>query len=190
MDKTELYELIAGGEDSVTEFKRDISQRSDFAGEMIALANVDGGLILERLATPHERARLLQSAGWVHFDEMPVFNTGLEDLDKDAFSHYFRRIFESPLDEADVPFSKMLTNMRFLVPDIDGQLRLSVAGLLLFGRAPQEFMYHLGYVNTLGSGIPRMIRLVRDQAGRDPDFIVTDHQFLVRLPSAASGNGK
>ena len=392
MNNLELHELIAGGEDSVTEFKRDISQRSDFAGEMIALANIDGGLILvgvndtgavigvndpgqteesvlniarqncvpslapviervatddsvvlvvhvprrigpphennsgqcyvrvgssKRLATPHERARLLQSAGWVHFDEMPVFNTGLEDLDKDAFSHYFRRIFESPLDEADVPLSKMLTNMRFLVPDINGQLRLSVAGLLLFGKAPQEAMYHarisavrwsgneageeiidrqeilgrlpqqiehaeafvlrntrlsttikgvqqtdiyeyprpalreaivnavahrdysldgaqillyifddrleirspgilpnsvtldsirthyskprnetiarvlfnLGYVNTLGSGIPRMIRLVREQAGRDPDFIVTDHQFLVRLPSAHSGGG-
>lgn len=50
-------------------------------------------------------------------------------------------------------------------------------------------LFNLGYVNTLGSGIPRMIRLVRDQAGRDPDFIVTDHQFLVRLPSAHNRNG-
>ncbi len=167
MNNLELHELIAGGEDSVTEFKRDISQRSDFAGEMIALANIDGGLILvgvddtgtivgvsdptqteeailniarqncvpslapllervttdeglilvvriprrigpphennsgqcyvrvgssKRLATSQERARLLQAAGWVHFDEMPVFNTGLEDLDHEAFAHYFRRV--------------------------------------------------------------------------------------------------
>ena len=46
MDTLELYDLIAGGEDSYTEFKADISQRSDFAGEMIAFANVEGGQIL------------------------------------------------------------------------------------------------------------------------------------------------
>ena len=43
MDRSTLYDRIAGGEDSRTEFKRDISQRSDFAGEVIAFANTDGG---------------------------------------------------------------------------------------------------------------------------------------------------
>ena len=46
MNKLELYEIIAGGEDSFTEFKRDVSQRSDFAGEMVAFANTEGGHIL------------------------------------------------------------------------------------------------------------------------------------------------
>jgi hypothetical protein len=36
MTKAELYSGIASGEDSFTEFKRDISQHSDFASEMIA----------------------------------------------------------------------------------------------------------------------------------------------------------
>lgn len=42
MDKSQLTEIIAGGEDSFAEFKRDVSQRSDFAGEMIAFANTEG----------------------------------------------------------------------------------------------------------------------------------------------------
>ena len=45
MDKRQLYEIIAGGEDSFAEFKRDVSQRSDFAAEMIAFANAEGGTI-------------------------------------------------------------------------------------------------------------------------------------------------
>jgi len=36
-------------------------------------------------------------------------------------------------------------------------------------------------VNTLGSGIPRMIRVMREHTGREPDLEVKDQQFLVRL---------
>ena len=46
MNSSELYTSIASGEDSFTEFKRDISQRSDFTSEMIAFANMEGGRIL------------------------------------------------------------------------------------------------------------------------------------------------
>ncbi len=384
MDRSQLYEIIAGGEDSFAEFKRDISQRSDFAGEMIAFANTEGGQILvsvdddgrivgltdpkqvektvlniarqncnlplmptldristdqgvvlvvnvprrsgppyetnsgqcylrvgstKRLCTPFERARLLQSAGLYHFDETPVPGTGVEQIETDALAAYYRRIFEQPLEASDVPLPSMLGNMRFLVPDVDGALRLSVAGLLLFGKKPQDHLYHarisavrwlgleaaeeildrqeitgrlaeqieqagkfvirntrlstsingiqqtdtyeyprpalreaivnavahrdysldgaqillyvfddrleirspgalpngvtlqnirthysrprnetiarvlfnLGYVNTLGSGIPRMIRLMREHSAREPDFEVSGQQFLVRL---------
>jgi ATP-dependent DNA helicase RecG len=42
-------------------------------------------------------------------------------------------------------------------------------------------LFNLGYVNTLGSGIPRMIRLMREHSGREPDLEVLGQQFLVRL---------
>lgn len=384
MNKSELLEIIAGGEDSYTEFKRDVSQRSDFAGELVAFANTNGGQILvgveddgtilgvpnpqqteetivniarnncvppitplidrldiagrivvvvqtlrrtstphennsgqcyirvgssKRLCTPQERARMLQEASLVHFDESPVVHTTLTDLDLDAFAQYYQRIYEQPFTETDVPLPPMLTNMRFLVTDLEGASRLSMAGLLLFGKRPQDFLYYarisavrwagltageiiidrqeimgrlaqqidqaeafilrntrlstkiervrqtdqpeyprpavrealvnavahrdyslagaqvllyifddrievrspgilpnsvtlanirthysrprnetiarvlfnMGYVNTLGSGIPRMIRLMQEQAGREPDLEVGSAQFLVRL---------
>ena len=46
MDTKELLEIISGGEDSFTEYKRDVNQRSEFAAEMIAFANAEGGQIL------------------------------------------------------------------------------------------------------------------------------------------------
>jgi len=275
MNTAELLEIIAGGEDSYTEFKRDISQE----------------------------------ASLVHFDESPVARTTMTDLDLDAFAQYYQRIYEQPFTDTDVPLPPMLTNMRFLVTDLEGASRLSMAGLLLFGKRPQDFLYYarisavrwagltageiiidrqeimgrlaqqidqaeafilrntrlstkiegvrqtdqpeyprpavrealvnavahrdyslagaqillyifddrievrspgilpnsvtlanirthysrprnetiarvlfnLGYVNTLGSGIPRMIRLLQEQTGREPDLEVGSAQFLVRL---------
>jgi ATP-dependent DNA helicase RecG len=384
MIQFELLEIIAGGEDSYTEFKRDISQRSDFAGELVAFANSDGGQIFvgvaddgsilgitnpqqmeeaiiniarnncvppitpmidrvdidgrivlvvqtprrigaphennsgqcyirvgssKRLCTPHERARMLQEASLVHYDESPVARTTLANLGLEAFGKYYQKIFEQSFAESEVPLAPMLENMRFLVKDLDGSSRLSVAGLLLFGNQPQDFLYYarisavrwagleagetiidrqeimgrlaqqidqaeafilrntrlstkiegvrqidqleyprpalreaivnavahrdyslagaqtllyifddrielrspgtlpnsvtldnirthysrprnetiarvlfnLGYVNTLGSGVPRMIRLLQEQTGRAPDFEVSTAQFLVRL---------
>jgi ATP-dependent DNA helicase RecG len=385
MNASELYSSIASGEDSFTEFKRDVSQRSDFASEMIAFANMEGGRILvgvddrgtivgvtepqrveeailniarhncvpplsptvesvqddegrivvvvevprrleaphennsgqcyirvgstKRLCTPQERARLLQSASLVYVDEIPIGKTSRADLELEAFGAYYQRIYEQPLEEADVPLTPMLENMKFLVTDLRGEQRLSLAGLLLFGKQPQDFLSYayisavrwegieagetiidrqditgrlaqqveqaeafilrntrlsttiegvqqadrreypravireavvnavvhrdyslegaqillyifdnrleirspgtlpnsvtlknirthyskprnetiarvllnLGYVNRLGSGVPRMIRLMREHTGREPDFEVGSAQFLVRL---------
>ena len=200
MNVSELHRSIASGEDSFTEFKRDVSQRSDFASEMIAFANMEGGRILvgvddrgtivgvteprrveeailniarhncvpplsptvesvqddegrtvvvvevprrleaphennsgqcyirvgstKRLCTPQERARLLQSASLVCFDEIPIGKTSRADLELEAFGTYYQRIYEQPLEEADVPLTPMLENMKFLVTDLRGEQRL------------------------------------------------------------------
>ena len=42
-------------------------------------------------------------------------------------------------------------------------------------------LLNLRYVNTLGSGVPRMITLLRDHAGREPDFELSVSQFMVRF---------
>lgn len=252
---------------------------------------------------------MLQLAGLYHNDETPVPDTGIDQLDRDAFAKYYYRVYEQILDKADIPLQPMLQNMRFLVPDQGGKWRLSLAGLLLFGKRPEDYLYfarisavrwegieagermldrqeivgrlpeqidraekfvlrntrlsteidgtrqrdtyeyprpalrevivnavahrdyslqgaqillyvfddrleirspgvlpngvtlanirthyskarnetiarvlfNLGYVNTLGSGIPRIIRLIREHSGREPDLVLKDNQFLVRL---------
>ena len=42
-------------------------------------------------------------------------------------------------------------------------------------------LLNLRYVNTLGSGVPRMITLLRDHSGREPDFELSVSQFMVRF---------
>ena len=257
MDKRELEEVIAGGENSFVEFKQDVSQRSDFAGEMIAFANAEGGQILvgvaddgaivgvaepqraeeaivniarqncnppliptiervavdgrtvlivnvprrvgvphennsgqcfiragstKRLVTPQERARLLQAASLLHFDETPVLRTSQADLDLEAFAAYYRRVYELPLDEADVPLPRMLENMRFLVPDLDGQSHLSVAGLLLFGQRPQDFLYYarISAVRWAGQEVGEEIIDRQEVLGRLPEQIERAEAFILR----------
>jgi ATP-dependent DNA helicase RecG len=245
MDSLELYEMIAGGEDSFTEFKREISERSDFAGEMVAFANTEGGYILlgvdddgsivgvetpqsmeeqvtnlaryncrppvipsidrvdteeglvlavyiprrvgaphetntgicyirvgstKRRCTPQERARLLQLAGLVHYDETPFPDTGIDDFALDAFRPYYRRIYEAPLADADVPLPRMLENMRFIVRDAEDRPRLSLAGLLLFGERPQAHVYYA------------RVSAVRWQGREAGENIIDREEIVGRLP--------
>ncbi len=258
MDKSDLYARIAGGEDSFTEFKRDVSQRSDFASEMIAFANMEGGSILigvsddgvivgvaepqrveeaivnlarhncvpplnpaielirddedntvlvvevprrmhaphennsgqcyirvgstKRLCTPQERARLLQAASLVHIDEIPIDRTSQADLDLDAFGTYYQRIYEQSLDEADVPLAPMLENMRFLVTDFRGEYRLSLAGLVLFGKRPHDVLTHAYISAVRWDGIEAGETIIdrQDITGRLPQQIEQAEAFVLR----------
>ncbi len=45
----------------------------------------------------------------------------------------------------------------------------------------------LGYVTSLGSGIPRMIRLVVQTLGKEPDLIVRDFETVVVIPRQEQG---
>jgi ATP-dependent DNA helicase RecG len=40
----------------------------------------------------------------------------------------------------------------------------------------------LGYVTSLGSGIPRLLRLVKEQVGREPDIQVPGHEVVISIP--------
>ncbi len=257
MDRLELYELIAGGEDSFVEFKRELSQRSDFAGEMIAFANTEGGRILvgvdddgkvvgvpdpkraeeaavsiardnvipplritfdkvdddgkivlavnvprrighpyennsgqcylrvgstKRLATPQERARLLQATGLVHFDETPVPGTSIGDFDVAAFEAFLQRTLGSGIDDTGLPLQQLLLNRRLMTLDLDNVPRLSTAGLLVFGRDPQSRMYQsrLSAVRWAGDVTGETISDRQEITGRLPQLIDQAESFLRR----------
>ena len=46
MTKTELRELIANGESSRVDFKRDVIENRQLAKELVAFANLQGGCVL------------------------------------------------------------------------------------------------------------------------------------------------
>ena len=46
MNRTELLDLLRGGEDSMVEFKRDGVRNHDIAKELVAFLNLDGGVVL------------------------------------------------------------------------------------------------------------------------------------------------
>jgi len=267
MDKLELFERIAGGEDSFTEFKREIEHPDKFAAELIAFANSGGGQIFvgvdaegtvvgvanpqrteervinigrnncvppmdlliekidvdgvkvivvhmpprigrpyenkhgqcfirvgstKRLASADERARLLEAAGLFHFEETPVPRTSLDDLDEEAFAGYYQSLLQEPLSRAELPLPRILQNMRFLVEDVRGNQRLSVASLLLFGKHPQEYLGWAGITAVCWPGVEMGEEIVdrKEIAGRLPQMIDRAESFLVQhtyLPGRIEG---
>jgi len=106
----------------------------------------------------------------LHADEVPVLNTTIADLDIDAFAAYYQKIFDSSLENSDMPLESMLENMRFIVDDVSGYKRLSLAGLLLFGKNPQDYLYHA------------RISAVRWKGNEPGEEIIDRQEILGRLP--------
>jgi ATP-dependent DNA helicase RecG len=109
-------------------------------------------------------------AGLVHYDEIPVPKTEIDDLSLDAFGAYYQRIYEAPLSAAEVPLPRLLENMRFVVRDVEDHARLSLAGLLLFGKRPQDFLYYA------------RISAVRWQGREAGESLIDRQEITGRLP--------
>ena len=65
MTRAELLELIANGENSGVEFKREVIDNRDLAKEIVALANLRGGVVLLGVAPDGEIRGLAQPTGTV-----------------------------------------------------------------------------------------------------------------------------
>ena len=40
----------------------------------------------------------------------------------------------------------------------------------------------LGYVTSIGSGVPRILRLVRESVGREPEIQVPGNEVVISIP--------
>ncbi len=106
-----------------------------------------------RIVDNNEIAEMMEECG-TFIPEISAVDTTIEDLDLDTFKEYLLKRFENPLrkkgikpsdydaktlDEIiaaisrNITLDRLLTNLRFMRPDG----RLTMAGLLLFGQAPQ-----------------------------------------------------
>lgn len=86
-----------------------------------------------RLTDNSEQIRLFQQSGLLFVDEMVVPETSISDIDKDKVQEYLQRIDEENLD-LDVDKEQIYRNIGILKDN-----RLSLAGLLFFGKHPQRY---------------------------------------------------
>ncbi len=87
----------------------------------------------KRDLTAQELARLLQERGRAFvFDEQAVMSATLDDLDDGVLDRHF--------GPSAIPRSDLLRNTRVAVADDGGTDRPTVAGLLAFGRDPQQHL--------------------------------------------------
>ena len=136
-------------------------------------------------ATGRELMRIAQAAGELHYDESPVWETTLRDLAQETFAAYHEAQFglalADHLEQSQLSVEALLRNLR-LADNVDGEWRLTVAGLLIFGTDPQRFMPHsrLSAVAFAGFDEDADILDRREITGRLPQIITDARLFLER----------
>jgi len=86
-----------------------------------------------RVTDDFEILRLYQKSGNLLADEMEVYDTSIEDINKGKFDEYFKKEFGQTYEEIGLTYEKALKVKKVLR---NGQLTL--AGLLFFGKDPQS----------------------------------------------------
>lgn len=127
--------------------RKEILPRADGSEGLVMLVEIKHGLYVHRTfggryylrvgttkrdLTPQELARLFQQRGRAFvFDEQPVPTAAIEDLHRPSLEHFSG-------GSSSIPWHDLLRNTRIVAADEDGIERPTVAGLLVFGSAPQS----------------------------------------------------
>lgn len=87
-----------------------------------------------KVVAREEMARLLQSSGNLFADETLVTGTTVNDIDEGFFKDFLLAKTKKPIEEIGQSTSAVLSNLRMIKEGT-----LSLGGLLLFGKNPQQF---------------------------------------------------
>ncbi len=128
----------------------------------------------KRKASKEELSRLLQSSGYYHYDSTPVSHASINDLEKGKLSDYFNDNYKVDIyDRNEVPdIETLLVNAKIL-NDLEGNRCPTVAGLLIFGKKPQDFLFQSGVVFARIDGTDIYDNIIdsKQLSGRLPDII-------------------
>lgn len=107
------------------------------------------------IATREEEDRLVErrSSNFPTFDSTPCVHATLDDLDLDAFRDYLRKaVAVDVLDKDDRPIRRQLESLSFFSTRHDCP---TYAGLILFGRAPERFLFgdYVQFVQFAGADV-------------------------------------
>lgn len=95
-----------------------------------------------RLATREEQMRLFESGGMLHTELLPVSRTNYGALDKPRLENYLRDVIQDPeIPQPDEEWEQRIANLGFLT---EPGGCCTVAGLVLFGKRPRQFLKQAG----------------------------------------------
>jgi ATP-dependent DNA helicase RecG len=100
---------------------------------------------VSQLATREQRAALFRSSSLLRTEILPVSGTSFTDLDRARLEDYLCNIIgETVLPQSGDEWQKYLSALGFMDRQHDGNALCTIAGLLLFGRAPRRALRHAG----------------------------------------------
>ena len=138
----QLETILSQGEDSQHQFKRNFTNVDSLAAELVAFANAGGGHLIIGVEdngsvtglSREEIQRMFQAGGLVYAEENPVPDTTLQDIHRTRLAVYFENRYQQTLEESGLPLEQITKSLH-----IGNGQQLNLAGLLLFGRNPQQF---------------------------------------------------
>jgi ATP-dependent DNA helicase RecG len=131
----------------------------------------------KRRAKREEIQRLLQSSGHLYADEMPVDNTDLRDIDLELFRSFYEKRTGEKFEDLDIPLEKVMLNLKLIANG-----KLTLVGLLVFGKKPQEKkpQFVIKAVSFYGdSPAGNKYRDSRDIGGNIPKMFDAGRLFLI-----------
>jgi ATP-dependent DNA helicase RecG len=138
----------------------------------------------KRPASNEELRRMLQSSGYLYYDETLVHRAGLSDLDSGAIEDLVKAALDSGIDVGGMPRDRLLTNWHLLGGTDQGN-RPTVAGALFLATRPQEHIPY-AYITALrvpGTDISNAPQDQKRIEGRVKDMLEDTLRFLrIHLP--------
>ncbi len=125
----------------------------------------------------HELLRLFQSSGNLQADEMEIPNTSIADINIDKLQQYVLKVLGKTLDEAEISVEQAARNI-----NISRNNRLTLAGLLFFGKNPQKYrpVFCIKAVSFFGNNIEGTeYRDSKDIQGTIPELFEKGMDFFV-----------
>ena len=174
-----------------------VTARGLYGGAYVRVGDGDG----DQRLTPYEIDRLRENAGQPRWDEEPVSQATVQDLNRDSFSRLIENASRrSPRVFGNAGEADALAMLGVLVRH-EGILVPSLAGLLSVGRYPQQFFPQLMVSVAVyphverGRGGPGGIRFLDSAAlgGAIPDMVVDTLQVVqrnMRIVSRVIGAGR
>lgn len=102
-----------------------------------------------RVATREELRRIYQASGEIHYDTVPISaSKGLENaLNVEKIYDFYKDYHRRDLQELDKrEFERFLLNTGILAEAIDNKIYPTAAGLLLFGKEPEQYLFQTGII--------------------------------------------
>ncbi|MDR3193929.1 MAG: putative DNA binding domain-containing protein [Tannerella sp.] len=130
-----------------------------------------------RVTDNTEIMRLFQESGNLSADEMEVYGTGIDDIDDRLFAYYFKREFKRSYQEMGLTCEEALRAKRVL-----RNSRVTLAGLLFFGREPQSIKpaFTVKTISFLGNDLSGAYYRIKpeDLRGTIPELFKQGMMFL------------
>jgi ATP-dependent DNA helicase RecG len=107
----------------------------------------------KRKVSREELKRLFQSSVDYFIDEQPITKTSVVDLDLAYFSNYYFRLQNETIADSGYELPVLLKRIGITEGD-----NINLAGLLFFGKSPQDFkpIFHVKAVSFIGNDIAEM----------------------------------